>query len=252
MAQVFLAIPTYLDRIENSNLILAVLNATEHHAIAPVTSSTSANCLGFNILWLKALSLRSAGFTHFCMLHSDVVPEHFFVDKMLSVMARTGADVLSAVIPIKDQKGLTSTALDEPVGDWDPRWRKRRLTLREIHELEPTFTHDRLLLNTGLMLVDITKPWVDSIHFHFDDAIIEHRGERVAVASPEDWNFSMDARALGAKLYATREVRVMHAGQAMYSNGFAWGSWHTDRAYESGDHPALTISEPSDTLSRSG
>ncbi len=240
MASIFLGIPTYLDRIEHSGVMFAVLHATQEHTLGATATSAFA-CHGFNQLWLQALEARAQGFTHFCMLHSDVVPEDGFIDKLMSIMSITRADVLSVVIPIKDEKGLTSTALDEPVGDWDPKWRKRRLAMKEVFDLEATFTHPRLLVNTGLMLVDITKPWVEKIHFHFDDAIIEHHGKRVAVFSPEDWNFSMDARAVGASLFATRAVRVQHAGKSNFSNDSAWGTWETDRAYGAtpGETPEL-------------
>jgi len=228
MASICLGIPTYLDRIESSGTMFAVVHCTREHTVAAISSSCSANCWGFNTLWLQALDLRARGFTHFCLLHSDIVPEDGFIDKLYEAMTRVGADVISAVVPIKDPTGLTSTAIDEPYGDMDPRWRKRRLSMKEVFALAPTFTHPRILLNTGLMMVDMTKPWVEKVHFHFDDMIIEHKGRRMAVFSPEDWNFSMDARALGAQLWATREVSLVHVGQQRFPNSSAWGDWETD------------------------
>jgi hypothetical protein len=118
------------------------------------------------------------------------VPERFFLDKMVDLMEKTGADVLSAVIPIKSQEGMTSTALDEPVGDMPLEWRVKRLTMREIFEkYPPTFTTDTLLVNTGLMLVDLQKPWVfdESLVFTIRDKILRYRGQRVPAIVPEDW-----------------------------------------------------------------
>ena len=66
----------------------------------------------FNMLWCQAYNARrELGLTHFAMCHSDVHPDEGWLDTLLDEMDRTGADVLSAVIAIKDCKGLTSTGL---------------------------------------------------------------------------------------------------------------------------------------------
>jgi len=94
--------------------------------------------------------------------------------------------------------------------------------------LEPTFTAPNLLLNTGLMLVKLSAPWVQQVYFHFEDKIIRVNGRRRAVLMPEDWMFSRDARKLGCTAqWATREVRVEHKGMATYPNDVVWG-WKTD------------------------
>lgn len=231
-----LAIPTYLGRLENSEVVFSLLNATKpgsENAWRPAQSSTSANCTGFNKLYCEALDLRDKGeVTHFLMLHSDIVPEIYFIDKLHEVMERTGADVVSAVSPIKDRFGLTSTALEQKVGDRDDEWGgPRRLTMREIMRMPPTFTAPNLLINTGLMLVDLRKDWADKVFFHFDDRIGMYRGKRVPQMKPEDWNFSRDARKLGAKLFATREVKLTHRGQQDFPNSVAWGEMETDTLY---------------------
>jgi hypothetical protein len=246
-ARVFLAIPTYLSRIECADVIPALMRPSKNHEVGFGETSTSANCLGFNKLWIQALELRETqGFTHFLMLHSDIVVQPYFIDQMMDIMNRTGADVLSAIVPIKDEKGVTSTAIDEPINDLDVRWRMRRLTMREVHKMPETFTHPKLLINTGCMLVDLRKDWVEKIYFHFDDEIIMHQGKRIAVCQPEDWGFSRDARKLGAKLWATREVKVKHAGQQMYPNDVAWGEWETDATTTSRGVPSGLL----DTMER--
>ena len=66
----------------------------------------------FNMLWAQAYNARrELGLTHFAMLHSDVHPDENWIDTLLDEMDRTGADVVSAIIAIKDCKGLTSTGL---------------------------------------------------------------------------------------------------------------------------------------------
>ena len=49
------------------------------------------------------------------MLHDDVVPEAFWLDKLIAELELHSADVMSAVVPVKSGNGLTSTA----VGDAD-------------------------------------------------------------------------------------------------------------------------------------
>ena len=47
---------------------------------------------------------------------------------------------------------------------------------------------------------------------------------------PEDWLFSRQARANGAKLFATREVKLLHRGPKSFGNMNAWGTAKTDGA----------------------
>src|SRR4051812_48922453 len=110
---------------------------------------SSLLALNFNEMWARALNARSQGITHFVMLHADVVPHSAtWVGQLRSIMDRHAASVLSVVLPIKDQRGLTTTGLYSP---GDPRLR-RRLTLQEVYQQPPTFTHEHLLVNTGLMM----------------------------------------------------------------------------------------------------
>jgi predicted O-methyltransferase YrrM len=231
----YLAMPTYLGRIENSEVVISIVHCRKEgseNLFQLGQCNTSANCTGFNTLWCEALDQRDKGeATHFLMLHSDIVPQVEFLDKMHEIMARTGADILSAVSPIKDSKGLTSIALDEQLGDRDFDWAPRRLTMKEIHTMEPTFTLPNLLINTGLMLVDLRKDWTNHIWFHFDDRIAVFNGKRTPQMRPEDWNFSKDARKLGAKIWATREVTLTHHGQQSFPTAFPWGEWDTDQVY---------------------
>ena len=235
MANVLVGIPTYKSdmhaRVVHS--LVRALPPGSKHMIDLAETDSSACAMTMNHLWCYALEQKAAGqFTHFLMLHSDVEPEPHFVEKMLTIMDATKADVLSVVIPIKDNYGFTSTALDEQVGDYDPEFRVRRLTLHEIfNNYQPTFTDDKLLINTGLMLVDLRKDWVedtDNVYFTLRDKIIKYRGRRMAHMMPEDWGFSRMARAKGASLWATREIKVNHYGLAAFTNVFPWGSEKTD------------------------
>ena len=79
-----------------------------------------------------------------------------------------GADVVSTVLPIKDRRGVTSTAIDDPEDEWTPL---RRLTMREVHRLPETFSaqadcgypNNALLVNTGCFVLDLRKPSVERV-----------------------------------------------------------------------------------------
>src|SRR5688572_12707397 len=137
MARVLIGIPTYLGqmhaRVAHS---LIRCSAKSHWDLAEVDSSACA--MTMNTLWIQAIEMAEAGhIDRFLMLHSDIAAENYFLDKMVDIMDRTGADVLSAIVPIKDNFGYTSTALDEQMGDVDPKYRVRRLTMHEVHNNYP-------------------------------------------------------------------------------------------------------------------
>jgi hypothetical protein len=185
--------------------------------IATIESCSTALTYNFNRAWCAALNMRAtSGLTHFLMIHQDVRPRYpDFLDVMLDEMRQYGADILSAVIAIKSDQGLTSTAVDTDL------WRPQRLTLAEVHGYpKPTWTAPKLLINTGLMLVDMCGDWVEKAFFTMTDKIERNRknGQWEAFVAPEDWNFSRLARSLGAKIYATRAVAVDHFGVSHWPN----------------------------------
>jgi hypothetical protein len=180
----------------------------------------------FNTLWAWALDEYEAGrVTHFAMIHADVCPDDGWLDVLLAELAATGADVVSAVIPLRGPRGLTSTAVEAA----DP-WRNRRLTLAEVFALPETFTLPGILLNTGLWVCDLSRPWCGRVWFEERHAIRRRPdGTRETVMHSEDWEFSRAVRRLdaGARLYATRKVGVCH-DRPEYHNRSAWGTCATD------------------------
>jgi hypothetical protein len=186
----------------------------------------------FNRLWCEALNTRAErGWTHFAMHHADVSAEPRWLDTLLAEMDRVAADVLSVVIPLKDERGLTSTAVRTPGRD-----DFRRLTLREVMALPPTFAAadvalDKVLLvNTGLWLCRFTAPWVEGVCFEVRDRIYQDEAGRFrAAVLPEDWNFALWCADHGLKVFATRAVKVTHRGGQDYGNDTAWGTWATDQ-----------------------
>ncbi len=192
----------------------------------------------FNALFADALNARDTdGVTHFAMLHDDVIPGPGWVDVFLAEMARLDCDLISAVVPLKSQKGLTSTGLDTP---GDP-WSVRRLCMAEIHELPETFTaadvpyradEQQLLLNTGCWLMRLAEPWVEGLCFRQTDRVAYDvvRGKYCEQSISEDWDFSRQVYTRGGRLAATRKVAVVH-DRPEFHNRHPWGAWATDLAY---------------------
>ena len=181
MNKVLIGLPSY-DGRACTGTFFSILQANKkgsENEIILRTADCSSLTRVFNNLWVMALDERDNGLTHFAMVHDDVIPEPFWLDKMLDIMNDKKADVLSAIIPIKTVQGKTSTAFDIKNGDSVfEHYQIRNLTLKEAYKMEPTFTAQNLLINTGLMLVDMRKDWVKEIVFRFEDDILSINGQR--------------------------------------------------------------------------
>lgn len=206
-------------------------------AVERTHSEASLLAHNFNDLWCWALNVNRnvARVDYFAMLHSDVEPESGWLGKMIEEMERVDADLLSAVVPIKNRDGMTSTALENPNGDpWRPLC---RLTMREVYSLPETFTREdtgrELLLNTGCWVCRFDQSWVADVCFEICDRIVfdESQGLYRAEVEAEDWRFSRKLRGMGLKLAATRKVKLNHAGMQRFPNSGPWGSHHFDRDY---------------------
>lgn len=202
---------------------------------AESSRSLLANC--FNLLWAGALNLaKSERLTHFVMLHSDVIPEDFWVDRLYEEITRTKAAVVSTVLPIKDIQGITSTAIAAKEDPWEV---ERRLTMREVYSLPETFSAadcgypDRaLLVNTGCWIADLSFFEDKRIGFEVRDKLIvqEIIQDTPTTESfvrplciPEDWNFSREVHEAGGKVLATRRIKAQHVGHHAFTNEQAWG-----------------------------
>ena len=225
-ARVFLACPRY-GQVE-WEVAVAVMQASQgKHDVCVKPSSVSLLAYNFNRLWCEALNRREElNLTHFAMLHSDIGPEAWWLDTMIEEQQRMGVDVLSAIVPIKDRKGSTSTGiLDIETGA------VQRFSLQEVHDMPVSFTiadtsqpEKILAINTGLWVCDFTKPWVERICFHIHDHIQQRAdGQWEACVLSEDWDFSAQLVKLGLKIGATRAVRLSHFGRAEYNNDCPWG-----------------------------
>lgn len=226
--KIYLGIPSYNQMLE-AKAVEAIWFAGGQGVAQYKCESVSLLAYGFNRLWCNALNARKNGITHFLLLHSDVIPYDAknWVNILKAEMLEKEADVMSVVVPIKSPQGLTSTAYDMSCEE-NP-WAVQRLTMSQVMALPETFTHLGLLINTGCLLVDITKPWAEKICFTVNDKIVRlEDGSFMAQNEPEDWNFSRQVSQYGGSIWATRKVVVAHMGRADYMNDDAWGSETTD------------------------
>lgn len=226
MGALFFATPTYDGTRRNAMSITQVHLAFQGKMlVAQHDEPSSLLAANVNESWCKMLNLRKKlGISHFLLLHADVEPtDMLWAPQMIEEMAAVGADVLSVVIPLKDETGLTSTAQDTH------RWAPRRYTMREVYQQPETWTEDNLLVNTGCMLVDVRNDWVEDVCFTINDAILKVGDRFVKVVEGEDWNFSRQCQSLMRTVFATRKIALNHwDGRTAYANTKPWGTFKID------------------------
>lgn len=230
--KLLLALPSYSGRAYN---LKSVLNAQERHTPfagirVSYSKGSSLLCYAFNQLWAKALNARrKEGFTHFCLLHDDVSPQGpTWVTDLYRIMERTRATVLSVVMPMKSYPrnpipDAVSTALDttRPTDEWTS---SALFTLSQLErDFPPTFTVPNLLINTGLLLIDLRASWVEDVYFQTHEAMfLSPEGEFSAGSVGEDFAFSRELNARGVPLWVTREIPGLHYGIGCWANSSAW------------------------------
>ncbi len=242
---VLLGLPSYDGRLDGEMATVAMCGSSRSRKVYLSRASSSLLCQCFNGLWTEALNSREErGLKWFAMLHSDIIPEPWWIDKLIAEAEEHNADVMSAVVPIKNGDGATSTAIENPSNQWEPLL---RLMLKQVNH--PSFPRTfnaagahcglanlpeplraitpmnaRLLGNTGCFVARLDRPWAEKVRFTINDHI--YRGDdgkfNVACMS-EDWNFSLDVAALGGEVYATTKVALKHRGATDYSSSGVWG-----------------------------
>ena len=191
----------------------------------------------FNEPWVNALNLAHAGKgpRYFAMQHADIEPEVCWLDTLVEELERRDLDIIGAVAPIKDPRGVTSLAVAHPT---ENPWRvKFRLTMHEVFRLPETFTSEDvggpLLLNTGLWVCRFDEEWAKQVCFMVNDRIVwntkTEKYERECES--EDWYFSRLLHEMGKKVGATRKVQLAHTGPARFVNYHPWGREEFDRAH---------------------
>lgn len=222
----------------------ALLATQKDHELFPENNGNGWD--DFNALWAHALNVAEAGgATHFAMLHSDVSPQPGWVDVLLEEMESHDADMVSCVVPIKDERGLTSCG----IGLVDDPWNAyKRFTIRELESYPETFSiaetwHKEkfLLHNTGCWVADLRKAVFYETNeqgalkafFDFPTGIVRGKdGTWVNLRESEDWFFSRQLHLLGASTWITRKVKLTHSGIRRFPNYGKWGTYDTDRDCE--------------------
>ncbi len=178
----------------------------------------------FNQLWCAALNAahEGAAFDYFAMLHDDVAPlDNFWLDILIDELEAHSLDVLSVVVPIKDQRGLTSMSLSNDIDEWMPY---ARLSMHDTFELPDTFTATDigrpLQLNTGCWVAKWNQDWARQVHFSIEDRVVFNRAANryQSQTVPEDWHFSKQLNGLGLKIGATRKIKLNHRGEVDFPN----------------------------------
>lgn len=239
MSSVFLGMPHRGNVTAGS--VAAIGWATASHDISFRMHSTSLLAQCFNSLWCEVLN-SPGKYDYFAMLHDDVQPEQLWLDTLIETLEINNADMVSCVVPIRDGRGLTSTAVLDPVTN-----RLRRLTVRECLSFPSVFDAAKagfpgqlLMLNTGCWVFRVRQKWdIAEMMFRVSDRIIrDAKGTYLAQSYPEDWQWSRDLHSHGCKLLATTGVKLYHEGPHRYSNSTPWGEWGSDRASITFDPPA--------------
>lgn len=246
MTTVFIGVPTYSEDMNSgtARALYCTASRGDDVRVIPATRSSSLIPGSCNNLWCEALNMReSHGIDWFGLLHADIEPEHFWLDKMLAIAEASQADMLSVCVPIKDDRGITSTA----IASGDERTQFCRLTQRQLWhpDFPETFDTDQcadalerlpeplgipncprygLRLNTGCMLLRLKPEFCDgSVYFENVDWIEQRNGLWLARDISEDWRFAQKVQAAGGRLVATRAVKAIHKGIAKFPNDVPWG-----------------------------
>jgi hypothetical protein len=83
---------------------------------------------------------------------------------------------------------------------------------------------EALLVNTGLMVLRLDRPWADE-RLWFDDlnAIVRVDGQLRPVCKSEDWYFSHRVAQEGGSVMATKTIRLVHRGTCDFPSDQIWG-----------------------------
>lgn len=228
--RLFLGLPTYAGMRYNLMQILGALqNQRSFSDITTMEVDSSLLASAFNLLLVNALNRRDSGeVDYFLLMHADIVPLNTqgWLDEFFSAKQAAKAEAIAAVVPIKDIRGVTSTALDNEENVYAPT----RLTMSQIASLPETFTDPRLLINTGLLMFDLKNAWADKVYFTIGDTILRMSdGKRAVGTTPEDWDFSRQLMKLGVQRWATKAVKLNHVGRFSYPNSGVWGTSTVDQ-----------------------
>jgi hypothetical protein len=231
MNRIFISVPSYDHRpYWYTNIsIQSAFAGTSNVPYSVTVRGKSCSLLphGFNQLWVEAIN---EGFDYFVMLHADVHPDPGWLNFLTNTMHKTGADVISSVIAIKDEKGNSSTAIGKQRDDnFAPAEMTRFIKIDELprnftfafSDLPPEIRSEGefLMINTGCFLANITRPWARKTYFEIYSWIREMpEGKLGCGVLSEDWSWSWQLHKLGCKVLATNAFNIKHYGPMFWEN----------------------------------
>ncbi len=236
--RIFLGMPGYAKQTGAAGEGFWCACKDDTHLTRDNSKNGSLLAANFNALWCEALNIVHAGgrIDYFAMLHNDIGPGKYWLDKLIDELESKQLDLLSVAVPIKDHRGLTSCAIDR---EGNPFRVASRLTMHDLFELPETFTSDDLggrllLVNTGCWVCKFDMAWAPKCHFEINDRISFEGtlNKYVAENESEDWFFSRRLHELGSdpsygvrplRVGATRKIQVAHRGDMDYLNDQPWG-----------------------------
>jgi hypothetical protein len=244
--KVYLGIP---QRLDNAHPTAAVSPASARHEVLALRSSGSLIDRNCTMLWCDALIHRDrdADFSYFAMLHDDILPQAYWLDRMIDLLEEHQADFLSAVVPLKDDSGATSTAISAPGKWWTNYCRLTQAQVRHADFADVFDVHaaadavqrlpaemqvaevprEFLLANTGCMVCRLDRPWAEHVWFESETRLGKIQSTRVVLHRSEDWRFSAMIAARGGKVMATRLIQLLHIDQAtgrQFNSHAIWGN----------------------------
>jgi hypothetical protein len=244
MSKVYLVTPLYDGRAHFKAANAMFLSASRRHSVQAFYVEGSLLPYQCTLAWANALNARDGDpqFEWMAMLHDDIAPSDLWVDTLIGEAEKHGADFVSAVVPVKNELGHTSTAL------WCPGSPVECLNLTTGQVNHPDFPDTFgaseaaealaclpepfriegvpggiLLANTGCMVCRLDRPWCDSVWFDNRTRMTKTDGKRTVQRISEDWFFSKGIAEQGGKVMATRKVAVIHYGQVGYDSTRTWG-----------------------------
>jgi hypothetical protein len=243
-SNVFLTCPLYDGRLDAGTARSLWSTASQRHRVNVLALGNSLLATNCNWLWCTGLNNRATGnFKWFAMLHADIEPDYWWLDTLIAEAEKHDADVMSAIVPIKDQRGVTSTAISKPGSRYQQFC---RLTMRQVrHESFPdTFgieeaasaleglpeplrianvPREALLVNTGCFVCRFDRPWCEQVWFAMDEGIQRIEGQWAPVQQSEDWIFARKVAQQGGKVMATRLLPLAHKGLTQFLSTQTWG-----------------------------
>lgn len=182
---------------------------------------------GFNRGFVDFMNTRAEhGWTDWAMHHADIEAPMDWADVLIEEREKKRADLISAVVAIKDDRLLTTTGFRRP------DMSIRRLTVKECKRLPETFDifdvraligadakDAHLVVNTGLWVMRYSPaleefPGFDGTHLtrkHPDGIWRAH-------VLSEDWAFSGWCYQQSLRVVATRKLRLGHHGRKCWWN----------------------------------